>query len=433
MITGEDEVARLCSELIRIDTYNHGDGRGAGERLAAEQVATWLTEVGLDPVYVESARRRGNVVVRLPGTDPSLPGLLIHGHLDTVPAIAGSWTVPPLSGEIIDDCVWGRGAVDMKNMDAMMLAVLRDLVRSGRRPRRDLVFAWLADEEAGGEFGARHLVEHRPDLFEGVTEAISEVGGFSVQVDAGVRLYFIETAQKGLLWLRLTAENRAGHASLIHPDNAVTELCAAVVRVGRHPWPFRLTPASRALLRELCDAYGLAYDEEDPGPALAALGPLARLVGASLTHISNPTRLHAGYATNVIPETATAEVDGRFLPGAEKDFLDTLGELLGPGVRHEVIDRDPGIEAPFDAPLVDSMLTALQKEDPGARIAPYCLPAGTDNKAFHRLGVRGYGFVPLRLPPELDFASMFHGVDERVPVDALRFGVRVLDRLLTTY
>ncbi|GFE18343.1 peptidase M20 [Streptomyces glebosus] len=431
--SGITEVARYCSELIRIDTSNHGDDTGPGERAAAERVAEWLADAGYAPVLVESAPRRSNVVVRVPGTQPQLPALLVHGHLDTVPAQPAAWQVHPFSGEFADGCVWGRGAVDMKNMDAMMVTVLRDLVRTGRRPRRDLVFAWLADEEAGGARGAQYLVEHRPDLLEGCTEAISEVGGFSVQTAPGRHLYFVETAQKGLMWLRLTAEGKAGHASMLHPGNAVTELAAAVTRIGRHTWPLSLTPTTRELLRDVSEAFGLPYDEEDPTRALAALGPLARFVGASLRHVANPTRLAAGYATNVIPEQATAEVDGRFLPGGEEEFRTVLDALSGPHVRLDTIDRSPAVEAPFDSALVDAMRTALIAEDPGARVAPYCLSGGTDNKTFHHLGIRGYGFVPLRLPPGLDFASMFHGLDERVPLDALDFGVRVLTRLVTAY
>ena len=421
----EDDAVWMCAELIRVDTSNPGPG----EREAAELVMTWLTEAGLDPLHIETAPRRGNVVLRVPGSDPSLPGLLVHGHLDVVPADPRDWRVPPFSGEILDGCVWGRGAVDMKHMAAMMAAV----VRSGLRPRRDLVFAWLADEETGGDLGARWLAAKRPELFEGCAESISEVGGYSVELDPGLRLYLVETAQKGLAWLRLVATGQAGHGSMLNPDNAVTELAAAVGRIGAHPWPRRLTPTTRRMLAEICDACGVPFDEDDLDSVLARLGPLARFVGASLAHVANPTRFQAGYATNVVPELAVAEVDGRFLPGLRDDFLNTVDRLAGPSVRREFIDVEEAIEAPFDTPLVEAMLAALRAEDPAARVVPYCLSAGTDNRTFHKMGMRGYGFVPLRLPPELDFAAMFHGVDERVPESALRFGARVLRDLLSTY
>jgi Peptidase family M20/M25/M40 len=181
-LTAEDEVATLCSDLIRIDTSNYGDNSGPGERPAAEQVAALFSDVGLEPVLLESHWGRASVVTRIAGEDPSRPPLLIHGHLDVVPADAADWAVHPFSGEIVDGTIWGRGAVDMKDMDAMMLAVVRQRMREGRRPPRDVVIAFLADEEAGGSYGGRWLVHNHPDLFEGVTEAIGEVGGFSATV-----------------------------------------------------------------------------------------------------------------------------------------------------------------------------------------------------------------------------------------------------------
>ncbi|MDH2426782.1 M20/M25/M40 family metallo-hydrolase [Sphaerisporangium sp. TRM90804] len=433
MTSFEDETVWMCAELIRIDTSNSGDGRGPGERAAAERVMEWLAAVGLTPLYLESAPRRGNVILRVPGRRPDLPALLVHGHLDVVPADPRDWRFPPLSGELVDGHVWGRGAVDMKHMDAMMVAVVRHMTRRGEAPRRDLVFAWLADEEMGGDHGARFLVDKHPGLFEGCAEAISEVGGYSVEVDPALRLYLVETAQKGLAWLRLAVEGRAGHGSLLHPDNAVTELATAVSRIGAHSWPRRLTPTTRRMMRDICDACGVPFDEDDLDATLGALGPVSRVIGASLSHVSNPTQFHAGYATNVVPAQAVAEVDGRFLPGLRDEFLATLDRLAGPRVSREHIDYEEAIEAPFDTPLVESMLAALRREDPAACVVPYCSSAGTDNRTFHRMGIHGYGFVPLQLPPEMDFGAMFHGVDERVPESALRFGARVLHRLLSTY
>jgi len=430
----EKEVADLCAELIRIDSSNYGDGSGPGERAAGEAVMARLAEVGIDATYVESAPGRGNVITRVEGTDPSLPALLVHGHLDVVPANAADWSVDPFAGEVRDGYIWGRGAVDMKDMDAMMLAVLRQLTRDGRRPRRDLVFAWLADEEAGSVHGAKWLSVNHPELFEGVTEAISEVGGYSLEVDPSLRLYLIETAQKGLAWMKLIADGTAGHGSMLNSDNAVTEIAQAVARIGAHPWPTTLTPTVRRFLTEVADAYGIPFDENDPGPILDRIGPLVRFVGATLSHTANPTQLGAGYKANVIPGQASAVIDGRFLPGHEEDFFKTVDSLMGPKVRREFVHHDIALETTFDGALVESMIAALKAEDPAARAIPYCMSGGTDNKSFsEELGVRGFGFVPLRLPAELDFASMFHGVDERVPVDALQFGVRVLDRLLLNY
>ncbi|MFF1403421.1 M20/M25/M40 family metallo-hydrolase [Streptomyces sp. NPDC058294] len=429
-VTGEDEVVDLCRELIRFDTSNYGDHSGPGERKAAEWVAGKLAEVGLEPEIYESHPGRASTVARIEGEDPSRPALLIHGHLDVVPANADDWTHHPFSGEIADGCVWGRGGVDMKDMDAMTLAVVRDRLRSGRRPPRDIVVAFLADEEAGGTYGARYLVDHHPELFEGVTEAISEVGGFSFTVNEQRRLYLIQTAEKGMHWMKLTVAGTAGHGSMIHRDNAITELSEAVARVGRHRFPVRVTKTTRAFLDELGDALGTQLDPEDMESTLARLGGIAKLIGATLSNTANPTQLNAGYKVNVIPGEATAHIDGRFLPGHEDEFLSDLDRLLGPHVRREDVHADKAVETSFDGALVEAMQSALLAEDPTAKAIPYMLSGGTDAKSFDDLGIRGFGFAPLKLPPELDFAGMFHGVDERVPVDGLRFGVRVLDRFI---
>jgi acetylornithine deacetylase/succinyl-diaminopimelate desuccinylase-like protein len=428
-VTAQDEVVDICRDLVRIDTSNPGDHSGPGERRAAEHVAGLLGEAGLDPLVLESHPKRASVVARVSGVDGSRPGLLVHGHLDVVPASAPDWRHDPFSGEIVDGCVWGRGAIDMKDMDAMMLAVVRQRLREGRRPARDIVLAFTADEEAGGTWGARWLVDNHPGLFEGVTEAVGEVGGFSLTLGRQ-RLYLLETAEKGLAWMRLTARGRAGHGSMIQPDNAVTELAEAIGRLGRHEWPTRLIPSVQAFLEGACEALGIEFMPNDPGQVLSKIGPVSRLIGATLRNTVNPTVLRAGYKVNVVPQAATAEIDGRFLPGHEEEFLAELDRVLGPGVTREVIHSDIALETTADGDLYAAMTSALVAEDPAARVIPYCWPGGTDAKSFSRLGLRCFGFVPLRLPPDLDFSGMFHGIDERVPVDALRFGVRVLDRFL---
>ncbi|MCW2941645.1 MAG: peptidase [Actinomycetia bacterium] len=430
--TAQDEVVELCRDLIRIDTSNPGSHEGPGERRAAEYVAEKLAEVGLEAELFESHEKRTSLVVRIEGEDPGRDALLLHGHLDVVPAQKDDWTVDPFSGEIKDGCVWGRGAVDMKDMDAMILAVVRERLRQGRRPKRDLVLAFLADEEAGGMYGAQWLVDHRPGLFDGVTEAVGEVGGFSLTVpgEGDRRLYLIETAEKGIAWMRLTAKGTAGHGSMVHPDNAVTALARAVASLGEYDFPIRMTKTVRAFLERACAAYNIEFDPEDPERAIRELGPLARMIGATIRNTLNPTQLDAGYKVNVIPQQASAQVDGRFLPGYEDEFFDTVDKLLGPGVTREFIYHDTALETDYEGALVDAMESALLAEDPGALPVPYCLSGGTDAKAFARLGMRCFGFAPLRLPAELDFSGMFHGVDERVPVDGLRFGVRVLDRFL---
>ncbi|MBI3686172.1 MAG: M20/M25/M40 family metallo-hydrolase [Actinobacteria bacterium] len=429
-VTAEDEVVELCRDMIRIDTTNTGDTRtSAGERKAAEYVATKLAEVGLEPTLLESEPGRASVVARIAGADPGRGALLIHGHLDVVPADPSEWSVHPFAGEERDGYLWGRGAIDMKDMDAMTLALVRQWMREGRRPPRDIVLAFVADEEAGGAKGARWLVDHHPVLFDGCTEAISEVGGFSVTV-GDLRLYLIQTAEKGLAWMRLTAAARPGHGSMLHDDNAVVALTAAVTRLGQHRFPIVVTDTVRAFVDGLSEVLGVPLDPADPQLA-SRLGAVARMIGATLRNTANPTMLAAGYKANVIPGTAEAVVDGRFLPGQEAEFTRQVDEIIGPDVRREWLVHDHAVETSFDGPLVEAMAAALRAEDPQARPLPYLMSGGTDAKSFARLGIRCFGFSPLLLPPDLDFAALFHGIDERVPTDALRFGVRVLDRLIT--
>jgi acetylornithine deacetylase/succinyl-diaminopimelate desuccinylase-like protein len=429
--TAEDEAVSICHDLIRIDTSNYGDDSGPGERQAAELVAGLLSEVGLAVELLESAPGRSTVVTRIAGEDPSRPALVVHGHLDVVPAQPSDWQVAPFSAEERDGCLWGRGAVDMKDMDAMILATVRELARAGRRPPRDLIVAFFADEEAGGDRGAGWAVRHRPDLFEGASEAVSEVGGFSVDL-SGRRAYLLQTAEKGLAWLRLVAHGRAGHGSQINDDNAVTRLAAAVARIGTHPWPLEITPTVRAFLDGVEEITGVPLPPDDPDALVAALGTTARFVGATLRNSANPTLLDAGYKHNVIPGSATALLDCRFLPGRQEELMATIRELAGDAVVVTTDHEAVALEAPFSGRLVDTMIAALSSEDPEAAVLPYCLSAGTDNKSLSYLGITGYGFVPLRLPVGLDFAGMFHGVDERVPIDSLKFGVRVLRRFLAT-
>ncbi|HEV7907978.1 MAG TPA: M20/M25/M40 family metallo-hydrolase [Pseudonocardiaceae bacterium] len=427
----QDEVITLASELIRIDTTNTGDPDTlVGERKAAEWVAEKLAEVGYDTTYVESgAKGRGNVIARLPGADPSRGALLVHGHLDVVPADASEWSVHPFSGAVQDGYVWGRGAVDMKDMVAMSLAMARRFKRDNIVPPRDIVFAFLADEEAGGLFGAKWLVENRPELFEGVTEAISEVGGFSITLKDDVRAYLVETAEKGIRWLKLRVRGTAGHGSMIHNDNAVAKLAAAVTKLGQHRFPLVLSPSVKEFLAGVTEITGLEFPEDDIEGAVGKLGALSRMIGATLRDTANPTMLSAGYKANVIPSVAEATVDCRILPGREEAFDRELAQLLGPDVEREWVGLPP-VETTFDGALVDAMTASIIAEDPGARVLPYMLSGGTDAKSFQQLGIRNFGFAPLKLPADLDFSGLFHGVDERVPVEALQFGTRVLERFL---
>ncbi|WP_028477852.1 M20/M25/M40 family metallo-hydrolase [Nocardia sp. CNY236] len=432
------EVVELVSTLIRFDTSNTGDpATTQGESECAHWVADQLHEAGFVTEYVESGiPGRGNVFARLAGADPDRGALMIHGHLDVVPAEAADWSVHPFSGAVREGYVWGRGAVDMKGMVGMMLAVARQFKLEGTVPPRDLVFAFIADEEAGGTWGSHWLVDNRPELFDGVTEAVGEVGGFSLTVPrrdgSERRLYLVQTAEKNLSWMRLRAKARAGHGSFLHEENAVTLLADAVARLGKHTFPLVLSDSVAEFLAAVAEETGLQFDPTQPDieGQLAKLGTISRIVGATLRDTANPTMLKAGYKANVIPQTAEAVVDCRVLPGRQEAFEREVDELIGPDVEREWIVKHDSYATTFDGDLVEAMNTAVLAHDPQARTVPFMLSGGTDAKAFARLGIRCFGFAPLQLPAELDFSALFHGVDERVPVASLEFGTRVLEHFL---
>ncbi len=430
------EVVSLTSELIRIDTSNFGGGDAKGEREAAEYIAAKLDEVGIGSELYESEPRRTTLVARWEpeGCDLRLPPLLLHGHTDVVPAIAADWQHDPFSGEVIDDCVYGRGAVDMKDFDAMLLSVVRDRVRTGRPPRRPIRLVFTADEEAGCVLGATWLVNHHPETVRDCTEAIGEVGGFSLTVSGrsgdDARLYLVQVAEKGLAWLRLIAEGTASHGSMRSYDNAVVTLAQAVSRLGTYEWPVRLHPAQQGFLDAVSEALGVEIQSDSVEETLANLGSIARMVGATMGNTANVTRLEAGYKTNVIPARATAEVDCRYIPGLREEALQTIRDLVGERITVESTVEVPAVETEFSGALVEAMKASLATQDPAGRAIPYLMSGGTDAKGWQALGIRCFGFTPLRLPPELDFVGLFHGKDERVPIDSLEFGCRVLDDLL---
>jgi acetylornithine deacetylase/succinyl-diaminopimelate desuccinylase-like protein len=425
----ESEVVSICQDLIRIPSVNYGEGKG-DEKACAEYVVASLAEVGIKAEIYESAPNRCNVIARIAGKNSSLGGLVVHGHLDVVPADAKDWSVDPFAAEIRDGMIWGRGAVDMKNMDAMILAIVRQWSRTGYQPERDIVLAFFADEEAGSSYGSRYMTSAHPEVFAGCTEAVSEVGGFSVTVTGGKRLYFIEAAQKGIHWIKITAHGRAGHGSMMNDENAITAITEAVAKIGRYQWPQRYTKTVKILFEKIAQVSGKPLNLDDLRPLLVEIGPAARMVGATLQNTANPTMLEAGYKENVIPASASAVIDGRFLPGYEDELNATIQSIIGPEIEIETITRDIALEVDFEGDLVEAMCAAIVAHDPEGIPVPYLMSGGTDNKALSELGIIGYGFSPLRLPADLDFLSLFHGVDERVPIAGLHFGVHVLKEFL---
>lgn len=425
----EDETITLCQDLIRIPSVNHGEGRG-DEKKVAEYIAGKLAEVGIEYELIETAPNRINVVAKIAGVDQSRPGLILHGHIDVVPADSKDWSVDPFSGEIKDGFIWGRGAVDMKNIDAMILACVRSWKKHKIIPPRNILIIFFADEEASGTFGSRWLVKNRPDLFTGYSQAVSEVGGFSVTITGDHRLYLIEAAQKGILWLRLTAQGSAGHGSFVNPDNAVTKISEAVARIGNYQWPQLETKTGEVFFRKIAELTGEIYNPKNYEDLLKHLGPAVKMLGATIQNTANPTMLEAGYKANVIPQTASAVIDGRFLPGYEAQLFETIKELAGDDIEIEFVAKDIALEVDFSGKLVEAMAAAIATQDPDGIPVPYLMSGGTDNKALSELGITGYGFSPLKLPKDLDFFALFHGVDERVPIDGLKFGVRVMYEFL---
>jgi acetylornithine deacetylase/succinyl-diaminopimelate desuccinylase-like protein len=427
-----DATATIARNLIRFDTSNFGDGKANGETAAAEYIGALLEPLGTVPQYFDSEPGRTSVVARIAGVDPAKPALVVHGHTDVVPADPANWSVDPFEGVIKDGMLWGRGAVDMKNMDAMIITALQDIHAAGKQPARDLIVAFFADEENGGVFGSHFIVDNHPELFDGATEAISEVGGYSVTLN-GQRAYLVQTGEKALVWVKLVAHGTAAHGSRVISDNAVTKLAHAVATLGHHDWPIELLETTEQLLAELARILKLDISRTGPAELVAKTGTAAGFIASSLRTTTNPTLLKAGYKHNVIPDVAEALIDIRTLPGEEDAVLSRVRELVGPEVEVIVLHSDIGLENPFSGPLVNAMVASLGDSDPGAPILPYIFPGGTDNKALSKLGITGYGFAPLKLPADLDFPAMFHGVDERVPLDALVFGRQVLANLLLRY
>jgi acetylornithine deacetylase/succinyl-diaminopimelate desuccinylase-like protein len=440
--------------LIRIPSVNPpGSADGAaghdsngGETAAAAYCADVLTSAGIAAEVLEVAPGRGSCFARLPATVPDPePPLILLSHLDVVPVDAESWSRDPFGAELVDGAVWGRGAVDMKDMVAMELSVMLALQRSGAALRRDVIFAAVADEEAGGTFGALHWVKERPDLFADAAgrpaaAALNEVGGYSMTI-GGRRAYAIQVAEKGIIWTRLRATGTPSHGSMPSPDNAAIKLAEAVARLAGAPRPARLIP----VVRRFFDGLGLgevaalaergAEDESRARLEAVVDDPvLRRSLDAMLRDTVTPNVIHVGKKVNVVPGVGEAEVDVRTLPGTDQAaFLAALQELAGDRVTVESVHTMPPVECPADARIVQLMEEALTRADPEAIPLPMMITPGTDAKAMSLLGIPTYGFAPLRLDADVPFLSLFHANDERIPVSGLRFGLPVLHEVISRF
>jgi acetylornithine deacetylase/succinyl-diaminopimelate desuccinylase-like protein len=421
--TIQDEAVRLLQALVRFDTTNPP----GNELPAAQFVAEELRAAGYEPLVLESAAGRGNVIARLEGDGSERP-LLLFGHLDVVPAEPEHWTHPPFEGVIADGFLWGRGALDMKNIVATQLATMLAFKRAGVRPKRDIIYAATADEEAGGAMGVKWLLEEHPDLLD-AEYALSEFGGFSMTV-GGQRFYLCQTGEKGVNWLKIRTQGRPGHGSMPHTDSAVLRLSEAVAKLGQASLPLHVSPTARAMIEGMArvqpELTGLLSPETN-AQVLAQLPSEQALMFNAITHNTVAvTGLNAGYKHNVIPSSAEASLDCRIIPGQRlEDLSREIKEIVGDDVKLEVVLSSPACESRFDTPLFETMVRHLKAYDPEAEVVPLLLFGGTDGRFLGWRGVTYYGYSPIRLPANLKFLELIHSHDERIPVDAFREGVQV--------
>jgi acetylornithine deacetylase/succinyl-diaminopimelate desuccinylase-like protein len=426
---------QLCQQLLRIDTTNPP----GNELPAAELLADELNEAGLEPTVLQSAPGRGNVVARLRGTGEK-PPLLLTAHLDVVEADPSFWDHPPFCGEVHEGCLWGRGAIDMKNMAAMSVAIITRLAREGLKPKRDLIFAGVADEEDGCRYGSLWLCENHTDLVRSEF-AIGEGGGFNIQV-AGKSFFTVQVAEKGVCWVRARATGEPGHGSMPRQDSAVVKLSEAIARLGTDGLPRHASDSVEQFIGAVASHLPapirpLIKSLANPtlAPAVLKLLPdpsVRRAFRALLGNTASPTVLRAGNKTNVIPGVAEAEIDGRILPGqSQSDFLRELRGVLGADIELDVIHAlPPVVTEPKESSLYSTIHEVMAERAPDAPVVPFILQGFTDAKAFTSIGAKWYGFAPVKLPPTLRFADMFHGHNERIPVDGLAWGTETLMRVV---
>jgi acetylornithine deacetylase/succinyl-diaminopimelate desuccinylase-like protein len=432
-----DDAKHLCQSLLRIDTTNPP----GNERAAAEVVAQALREVDLHPEILEAEPQRTNVVVRYKGTGRR-PPLLLTAHLDVVEADPTKWRRPPFSGDEHEGCLWGRGAIDMKNMAAMCTAILRRLASNQVRLDRDVIFAAVADEEAGCDLGSRFLVEQHRSKVE-AEYAIGESGGFSLHLGDST-FYPVQVAEKGFCWVRARITGEPGHGSMPRQDSVVTRLGEALARLGTAQLPVHQTSyvmdflaAVRARQPSVLQPLVKLVARPHLLARVARLVPgasVARGFSALLSNTAAATVVRAGAKTNVIPGLAEFEIDGRTLPGqTDEDLLRELRAVLGGDVELEVMkSAPPVITEPIESPVFDIIRRQVESREPGAQVVPYLIPGFTDAKYFTRMGARWYGFSPVKIEKGsgIRFADMFHGHDERVPVAGLAWGTEVLDAVV---
>jgi acetylornithine deacetylase/succinyl-diaminopimelate desuccinylase-like protein len=425
--------AELVQELIRFDTTNPP----GNEAPCIEFIRALLGDAGVEAQIYAKEPGRPNLVARLPGG--SKPPLLLQGHVDVVTTVNQEWRHKPFGGDIVDGYLWGRGALDMKGGVAMMVtAVLRAHERGGAKG--DLVLAVLSDEEAGGIFGARWLVDTHPELFTGIRHAIGESGGVALHL-GGRRFYPIMVSEKRGCQMLVTLRGPGGHGSIPAHGGAMAKLGEMLTRLDAGRLPVHITTPVRELLEGMRDALdeplrsGVAalLDPARTDAALAELGPLSRGLDASLHNTVNATIVSGGLKINVIPSEVSVQLDGRLLPGfGPEDMVRELRAVVGPEPEIEVVLVGPA-QPEVDLSQLDLFASVLKEADPGCVPVPSLVTGGTDARHFARLGIRTYGFLPLNVPPDFNSSSTIHAADERVPVSALEFGAECVFEAVMRY
>lgn len=436
-----NEATELFRDLLRIDTTNSPEHPG-NEIEAARYLEERFAREGLDSTVLESAPGRGNIISRIKGDGSGGAPILLSAHLDVVPAEAEHWLHPPFAAEIHDGCIWGRGAIDMKNMAAMEAMVMLLLKRHGCSLKRDLIFAGVADEEEGCELGSLWLVREHPELVR-AEYAISEIGGFSLHVGEQC-FYPVQVAEKGFVRLTLRARGTPGHGSLPNPDNPIAHIAQAVRRLDEQRLPHHRTETAKRFIEKLADhqpfpnssilrgllrssTADFILDHLMPDPGFAAS------IDALLHNTANPTILRAGLKINQVPSEAVVQIDGRTLPGqSADDLVREVAAIIGPGFEITIDSAADATVTDADDPIAEQIRAVMERQAPGGIVVPMLIPGFTDAKAYSQLGTRCWGFSPVQLEPDMSFSSMFHGHNERIPVDGFHFGVRTLLDLVAT-
>jgi acetylornithine deacetylase/succinyl-diaminopimelate desuccinylase-like protein len=406
----EREALEYLRALIRFDTTNPP----GNERVATDFLAARLGAEGIASVVLEKEPARANLVARLRGGGE--PPLLLSSHTDVVPVEAARWTRAPFGAEVAEGCVWGRGAIDMKAKGAMDLGLMLALGRAGAALNRDLVLAAVADEEAGSELGARFLVERHPELVR-AGWVLNEAGGFTLHL-GGRRYYPIQVAEKGYVTVKMTVSGPPGHGSIPRSDSAIAALAELMVRINRTPMRVRLTPLMRRTLEQL------GINPQSPPPLFRAM----------MANTVVPTILRAGYKDNVIPGEASVVLDGRTLPGeTAESLLGELREIVGPEPAFEVLKCAPPAEGSADTQLFRLIACQVELADPGALAVAWMLPGATDSKFYAQLGATCYGFAPVRIGLRMPYGALYHGNDERIPIDGFLWGLRLYAEVVLNF